>query len=49
MTHDLGIVEPRGKKPFVLVVLTRGIEKEPRAHQLVAEIARRVFEHATKS
>ena len=42
--HDVGIVEPPGKKPFVLVVLTRGIEKEPRAHRLVADIARRVFE-----
>ena len=47
--HDVGIVEPPGRKPFVLVVLTRGIEKEPRAHQLVAEISRRVFEHATKN
>ena len=48
--HDVGIVEPpSGKKPFVLVVLTRGIEKEPLAHQLVAEIARHVFEHATAS
>jgi beta-lactamase class A len=47
--HDVGIVEPPGRKPFVLVILTRGIEEEPRAHRLVAEISRRVFEHATKS
>jgi beta-lactamase class A len=47
--HDAAIVLPPGKKPFVLVVLTRGIEKEPRAHRLVAEIGRRVFEHSTAS
>jgi beta-lactamase class A len=44
--HDVGIIEPAGRKPFVLVVLTRGIEKEPRAHRLVADISRCVFEHA---
>jgi beta-lactamase class A len=47
--HDVGIVEPPGRKPFVLVVLTRGIEMEPRAHRLVAEISRCVFEHALAS
>jgi beta-lactamase class A len=47
--HDVAIVEPPGKKPFVLVVLTRGIEKEPRAHQLVADIARRVFQRGSAS
>jgi beta-lactamase class A len=45
--HDAAIVEPRGRKPFVLVVLTRGIEREARAHKLVAEISRTVYEHAT--
>jgi beta-lactamase class A len=44
--HDAAIVElPRGK-PFVLVVLTRGIKEAPRAHKLVAEIARAVYRHA---
>jgi beta-lactamase class A len=47
--HDVGIIEPAGRKPFVLVVLTRGIEKEPRAHRLVADISRCVFEHARAS
>jgi beta-lactamase class A len=44
--HDVGIVEPAGKKPFVLIVLTRGIEKIAHAQLLVAEVARRVYEHA---
>jgi beta-lactamase class A len=46
--HDGAIVEPPGRKPFVLVVLTRGIEKEPRAHRLVAEISRRVYEETSR-
>jgi beta-lactamase class A len=44
--HDAAIVEPPRGKPFVLVVLTRGIREEPRAHKLVAEIARAVYRHA---
>ena len=42
--HDAGIVEISDRKPFVLVVLTRGIQDEPKAHKLVAEIARVSFE-----
>ena len=44
--HDAAIVEPPGKKPYVLVVLTRGIEKEPRANRLVADISRAVYQRA---
>ena len=44
--HDAAIVEPPRDKPFVLVVLTRGIQDEARSHQLVAEIARAVYRHA---
>ncbi len=44
--HDAAIVEPPRGKPFVLVVLTRGIKDERRAHKLVAEIARAVYRHA---
>ena len=46
--HDAGVVEIPGRKPFVLVVLTRGIEDEPRAHKLVAEIARACYEHSIR-
>jgi beta-lactamase class A len=46
--HDAGIVEIPGRKPFVLVVLTRGIQDEPTAHKLVAEIARVAHEQATR-
>lgn len=44
--HDAAIVEPPRRKPFVLVVLTRGIKDEKLAHRLVADIARLVYRHA---
>jgi beta-lactamase class A len=44
--HDAAIVEPPRGRPFVLVVLTRGIKEEKRAHKLVADIARAVYRHA---
>ena len=44
--HDAGIVEPTGRRPFVLVVLTRGIADEAVAHRLVASIARVAYRHA---
>jgi beta-lactamase class A len=47
--HDAAIVEPPRGKSFVLVVLTRGIKDEKRAHKLVADIARAVYQHAVGS
>jgi beta-lactamase class A len=44
--HDAAIVEPPRGAPFVLVVLTRGIKDERRAHKLVAEVSRAVYRHA---
>jgi beta-lactamase class A len=46
VNHDAAIVEPPRGQPFVLVVLTRGIKEERRAHKLIAEIARAVYRHA---
>lgn len=42
--HDAGIVYLPNRKPYVIVVLTRGFAEEKRAHQLVAEISRQVYE-----
>jgi len=42
--HDAGIVYVPNRKPYVIVVLTRGFAEEKRAHQVVAEISRRVYE-----
>lgn len=46
--HDAAIVYPRGRGPYVLVVLTRGIDDEKVARSLIADISRLVYEHATR-
>jgi beta-lactamase class A len=45
--HDAGIVMPEGRRPYVLVVLTRGLPDDAKAHKLVADIARAAQAHAT--
>ena len=45
--HDAAIVRPEGRRPYVLVVLTRGLLDESKAHRLVAEIARAAHARAT--
>jgi beta-lactamase class A len=45
--HDAAIVMPAGRRPYVLVVLTRGIPDEKRAHRLVVDITRAVHAYAT--
>lgn len=44
INHDAAIVYPPDRKPYVLVVLTRGIEDEKLAHKLIADISRVVYE-----
>lgn len=46
--HDAAIVYPPGRKPYVLVVLERGIEDEKLAHKLIADISRAVYEATTR-
>lgn len=43
--HDAAIVYPSGRKPYVLVVLTRGLADESVARRLIADISRLVYEH----
>ncbi len=38
-SHDAAIVYPPGRKPYVLVVLTRGIQDGARASKLIADIS----------
>jgi len=47
--HDAAIVYPRGRKPYVLVVLTRAIPDEAVARALIQDISRLVYAHATAS
>jgi beta-lactamase class A len=45
--HDAAIVYPRGRAPYVLVVLTRNIPDEKVAKRLIADISRLVWSQAT--
>jgi beta-lactamase class A len=47
INHDAAIVYPPARKPFVLVVLTRGIEDEKRAQKLIGDISLYVYERVT--
>lgn len=41
--HDAALVFPEGRKPYVLVVMTRGFEKKDEAATLVREVSRTVW------
>lgn len=45
--HDAAVVYPRGRPPYVLVVLTRDIPQAAVARQLIADISRLVYAHVT--
>ncbi len=47
VSHDAAIVYPPGRKPYVLVVLTRGIREPRESAALIADISRLVWAHAT--
>ncbi|HSQ32809.1 MAG TPA: serine hydrolase [Gemmatimonadaceae bacterium] len=47
--HDAAIVYPPGRRPYVLVVLTRGIDDRAQAQRLIADISRLVYAHAMAS
>lgn len=49
VAHDAAIVYPPGRKPYVLVVMTRGITDGLQSAKLTAEISRLVYLHATRS
>jgi beta-lactamase class A len=42
--HDAAIVFPEGQRPYVLVIMTRGIEKREDAEKLIAELSHIVYE-----
>ncbi len=44
--HDAAIVYPPGRRPYVLVVLTRGIPDQTVARAMIADISRLVYAHA---
>lgn len=46
--HDGAIVYPRARAPYVLVVLTRGIEDSALAHDLIADLSRIVWQEVVE-
>ena len=44
--HDAAIVYPNGRKPYVLIVLTRDIKEQSVARRLIADISRLVYDYA---
>ncbi|HVF39618.1 MAG TPA: serine hydrolase [Gemmatimonadaceae bacterium] len=49
VSHDAAVVYPEGRKPYVLVVLTRGVRESKDSSQLIADVSRIVYAHATRS
>ncbi len=47
--HDAGIVYPSNGKPYVIVVLTKGIADHKRSSKLIADISRVVFQKVAGS
>ncbi len=45
--HDAAIIYPKGRKPYILVLLTRGIPDRTVARALMVDISRFVHGHAT--
>ncbi len=44
IAHDAAVVFPPGRQPYILVVLTQGIEKEEEAEKLTASISRLIYD-----
>ena len=47
VSHDAAIVYPPGRKPYVLVVLTKGLRESSASSTLIADISRIVWNHTT--
>ena len=47
VSHDAAIVYPAGRKPYVLVVLTRGIRDGKASSALIADVSRLVYGYAS--
>jgi beta-lactamase class A len=49
VSHDAAVVYPPGRKPYVLVVLTKGIRDGKASGALIADISRLAWTHAVSS
>jgi beta-lactamase class A len=41
--HDAAVVHPRGRAPYVLVVLTRGVPDQAMARAAIVDVSRAVY------
>ncbi len=48
ISHDAAIVYPKGRAPYILVILTKGIQKQPVADSLIADISRDIYSYAMR-
>lgn len=46
--HDAAIVFPKGQRPYVLVILTKGLENHEDAEHLIANLSRMAYTSLTK-
>jgi len=49
VSHDAAVVYPPGRKPYVIVVLTKGIRDSKASGTLIADISHLVWDHAVSS
>lgn len=47
VSHDAAVVYPQRRRPYVLVVLTKGIRDSAASSRLIADVSRLVWQHAT--
>jgi len=47
VSHDAAIVYPPGRKPYVVVVLTRGLSDGKQSSKLIADLSEIVYHHST--
>lgn len=45
ISHDAAIVFPENQKPYILVVLTKGLSDQKEAEKLIAELSKNVYEN----
>ncbi|HUQ47354.1 MAG TPA: serine hydrolase [Gemmatimonadaceae bacterium] len=45
VSHDAAVVYPPGRKPYVLVVMTRGLRESAQSTALISDISRIVYTH----
>jgi beta-lactamase class A len=43
MEHDSAIVFPLGRRPYILVVLTRGVKSSEEGERLIARLSRLIY------